>query len=351
MKRRSFLAAAGMAVAVGATRAATAETDREAVIDPLRPIVDPHHHLWDNPGSRYLFPELLGDLGEGHNIVQTVFVECGSMYRADGPAPMRVIGETEFANGVAAMSASGKYGACRAVSGIVGAADLTLGEEIRPVLEAHSQAAGSRFRGIRVRSAWDKSPLNGFTSDPANETLLANPSFRRGFALLEPMGLGFDAWCYHPQIPDVTNLARAFPGITIVLDHLGGPLRIGPYAADLNAAFGAWKTAMRELAKCPNVFVKLGGLGMNTFTHLYQRRPRPNSEQLATEWRPTIETAIEAFGADRCMFESNFPVDSDTCSYRTLWNVFKKIAAGASVSEKTALFFGTAKRVYRLDDV
>jgi predicted TIM-barrel fold metal-dependent hydrolase len=335
-------------MAAAGTLAPYAAAGREEVLDPLRPIVDPHHHAWDHPGSRYLFPELLSDLGSGHDIVQTMFVECGSMYRATGPVPMRVVGEVEFANGIAAMSASGQYGPCEVISGMVAAADLTLGEAIRPVLEAERDAAGQRLRGIRVSSTWDGAALNGFTSNTANRDLLASDGFRRGFALLAPMGLTFDAWCYHPQLGDVAALARAFPDTTIIVDHLGGPLRIGPYAGRDREVFAAWKAAILTLAKCPNVFMKLGGLGMPTFTRRDPSAPPPISAQLTAEWAPYIATAIESFGAGRCMFESNFPVDKATCDYRTLWNIFKTVSQGCSEDEKTALFSGTARRAYGL---
>ncbi|WP_119420461.1 amidohydrolase family protein [Desertibaculum subflavum] len=323
----------------------------EPAMEPELPIVDPHHHLWDRQGYPYLLPELLADLDSGHDIRATVFVECMSMYRADAASDMRPVGETEFVNGVAAMSASGGYGASRVCAGIVGFADLTLGDRARPVLEAHLQAGGGRFRGIRHAAGWDASEAvwNSHTHPP--EGLYRSPAFRTGFAQLAGLNLVFDAWLYHPQLSDVADLARAFPATAIVLDHVGGPIGIGPYAGREAETFARWKSEIAALAGCSNVVVKLGGLGMKIGVFDFHRRSEPaGSEELARAWRPWIETCIEAFGADRCMFESNFPVDKVTCSYRILWNAFKRLAAGASPTEKAALFSGTAKRVYRLPE-
>jgi predicted TIM-barrel fold metal-dependent hydrolase len=321
----------------------------EPAIEPDLPIVDPHHHLWDRPGYPYLLPELLADLGSGHNIRATVFVECMSMYRAGGAAESRPVGETEFVNGIAAMSASGNYGAALVCAGIVGFADLTLGDRVAPVLDAHIAAGGGRFRGIRHAAGWDASDQvwNSHTRPP--QGLYRSTAFRAGFAELTRRGLVFDAWLYHPQLADVVDLARAFPETTIVLDHVGGPVGIGPYAGRIDETFASWKAAIPMLAACPNVVVKLGGLGMKIGVFDFHRRPDPvGSEVLAAAYRPWIESCIEAFGTDRCMFESNFPVDKVTSSYAVLWNAFKRLAAGASPADKAALFAGTARRVYRL---
>ena len=320
----------------------------EAIIEPDLPIVDPHHHLWDRPGWRYLLPELLEDLSSGHNIVSTVYLQARTMHRAGGPEELRPVGETEFVNGVAAMSASGTYGKTRICEGIVGYADLRLGAGVRRVLEAHGRIT-ERFRGIRHISAWDE--FHGLRN-PAFEMppgLMATQGFREGFAVLEPMGLSFDAWLYHPQIDDLVSLARAFPQTRIVINHAGGPLGIGPYAGRRDEIFKTWSTAMRTLAKCPNVHAKLGGLGMklNGFGFEDKTDP-PSSDELAAAWKPYVETCIEAFGAGRCMFESNFPVDKGAYSYAVFWNACKKLAKGASAAEKSDLFAGTAVRFYRL---
>ena len=320
----------------------------EEILEPARPICDPHHHLWDHPRHRYLLDELLGDIGSGHDVRSTVFVECLSMYRADGPAALRPVGETEFVNGVAAMSASGRYGPARVAAGIVSFADLTLAEGAGAVLDAHL-AASPRFRGIRHAAGWDASDAirNSHTQPPPG--LLAERKFRRGFAELARRRLSFDAWCYHPQIPEVTDLARAFPDTTIVLDHFGGPLGIGPYQGRRAEIFAWWREAIRALAGCPNVVAKLGGILMplNGFG-FHKRAAPPTSAELAETTREWYLHAIDCFGPERCMFESNFPVDKVSMSYRVLWNAFKRLAAGFSAADKAALFHDTAARVYRL---
>jgi predicted TIM-barrel fold metal-dependent hydrolase len=340
----------------------------EAILEPELPIIDPHHHLWDRrnyatpaapehpfmtaiqDAKRYLLDELMADTGSGHNVIGTVFVECGAFYKAQGPVEMRVVGETEFVNGVAAMSASGLYGDFRACAGIVSRADLLLGDGVKPVLEAHIRAGGGRFRGIRNSASFeaDKEVLGPLNRVEAG--LYLRDDFRAGFRHLAPLGLSFDAWLLEPQLPDIVDLARAFPDTTIILDHVGTPLGRGSYTGRLEERFPTWKANIQELAKSANVNVKLGGLAM-AFCNFpsFLAEPRAPSTQLADEWRPYIETCIEAFGAERCMFESNFPVDLGSCSYATLWNAFKHLAKGASATEKTALFSGTATRVYKLD--
>jgi predicted TIM-barrel fold metal-dependent hydrolase len=322
---------------------------REPILEPELPIVDPHHHLWDHANHRYLLDELLADTGSGHNVVATVYIDCRSMYRADGPAETRPVGETEFANGVAAMSASGIYGPTRACAGIVSYVDMTLGARARDVLEAHLAAGNGRFRGIRHAGGWDPSPdvRNSHTDPPRG--LYAQADYRAGVAQLGALGLTYEAWQYHPQLADVVALARAVPQTTMILNHCGGPLGIGPYASRKDEVFARWKADMAELAKCPNVVVKLGGLGMDIGMFDHMRRPMPpGSRDIADAWKPWIETCIEAFGAERCMFESNFPVDKISTGYAVLWNAFKLMAAGASASEKAALFSGTARHIYRL---
>ena len=322
---------------------------KEDILEPDLPICDPHHHLWDHPGRRYLIDELIADTGSGHNVTSTVFVECMSMYRADGPAAMRPVGETEFVGGVAAMSRSGRYGPTRVAAGIVSFADLTLGEGVGPVLDAHI-AASPRFRGIRHAAGWDASDQvrNSHTNPPPG--LYGDGGFRRGFAELARRGLSFDAWLYHPQIPELTSLARAFPDTTIILDHFGGPLGIGPYENRRKEVFTFWRGAIRELAGCPNVVAKLGGLVMPLNGFGFHRGERPaTSAELVDATRDWHLHAIDCFGPARCMFESNFPVDKASCSYHVLWNSFKRIAAGFGAGDKAALFHDTAARAYRLD--
>jgi L-fuconolactonase len=342
----------------------------EPILEPDLPIVDPHHHLWDRPARllaalgdskhdftrviervpRYLLDELNADLNSGHHIRATVYMECGAFYRADGPPQMRSLGETEFVTGVAAMSASGVYGEARACAAMVGHADLTLGAPVAEVLEAHVVAAGGRFRGIRHAAASDPDPevLGPLHGRPAG--LYVDNTFREGFAQLAPLGLSFDAWMLEPQLPDLIDLARAFPETQIILDHVGTPLGLASYRGRREERFGIWRDTIRALAQSPNVAVKLGGLAMvfPAFDSFLADPPAPSS-QLAAEWKPYIETCIEAFGPDRCMFESNFPVDTGSCSYAVLWNAFKTIAAGYSPDEKAALFSGAATHVYRLN--
>jgi L-fuconolactonase len=330
----------------------------ESPIDPGLPVVDTHHHMYDRLPEkflslgggrrRYLLDELLADT-DGHNVVATVHVDAGAMYRIEGPREYRVVGETEFINGVAAMSASGLYGPSRVAAVMVGTTDLRFGDRVRGVLEAHIAAGGGRFRGIRQTGAWDADPsiFGGMFDNGAG--LYQEASFRRGFAYLAPLGLAFDAFVLAPQLADVADLASAFPDTPIVLDHAGGPVGIGPYRGRLPEQFPAWKRAIADIARRPNVTVKLGGLGsyMNGFPS-FGAQPPASSAQLAAEWRPYVETCIEAFGAARCMWESNFPVDAGSGSYGTVLNAYKRITAACSPLERADIFSGTALRTYRI---
>jgi L-fuconolactonase len=320
----------------------------EQILEPDLPIVDPHHHLWQRPGNPYYLPELIADTSTGHNIVATVFVECRAMYRKDGPDDRKSLGETEFVNGIAAQSASGGYGKTQACLGIVGNVDMRF-ERAKAALEAHVALAGGRFKGIRNVSPWHASGIRASTATPP-EGLLRDAAFRRGFAALGQLGLSFDAWLLHTQIDDVIDLARAFPGTTIILDHVGGPIGIGPYEGKRKEAFAEWQPKIKELARCPNVVVKLGGLAMHLSGFDFPERPKPpSSTELAEAWKPYIDVCIQAFGPERSMFESNFPVDKGMCSYPVLWNAFKRLASGFSAAEKTAMFRGTASKVYKLN--
>jgi len=322
----------------------------ETILEPDLPIVDPHHHLWERPDWTYMLDDLLADTNSGHNIVGTVFVQCRSMHRAGGPEAFRPVGETEFCNGVAAMSASGGYGHTKVNAGIVGHVDLRNGAAAAAVLEAHIRAGGGRFRGIRHITAYDPDPtlMNPAYTPPPG--LMFDKTFREGFAQLAPLNLTFDAWLYHPQIGDVAALARAFPGTGICLNHIGGPLAIGSYAGRREEVFAAWSKSIRDIALCPNVVVKLGGMAMRiNGWDFHEKIDPPTSAELAAAWTPYVETCIEAFGASRCMFESNFPVDKGSYSYAAYWNACKIMAKGASASEKADLFCGTAERFYRLE--
>jgi L-fuconolactonase len=322
----------------------------EPILDPDLPIIDTHHHLWDRPKHRYLLDEFLADIRTGHHIVATVFVECHAMYRAGGPKELQPVGETEFVAGIAAMSDSGIYGPTRIAAGIVGFADLTLGDRVESVLEAHIQAGGGRFRGVRHAAGWDASEVIGNSRTATGPHLVMRPDFRAGLTRLTALGLSLDAWLFHPQLADVIDLARTFPTTNMIMGHVGGPLGYGPYAGKGDEVFASWKAGMTELATCQNVVVKLGGIMMRLAAYNYRALPAPpSSAELAAYWRPYIETCIELFGPDRCMFESNFPVEKMGIGWTALWNAFKRLTAGASVEEKLALFSGTARRAYRLD--
>jgi L-fuconolactonase len=341
----------GTTVRGDAALAAWLAKHKEPALEPDLPIIDPHHHFWETEArGRYLLPDLLSDLGGGHNIVSTVFLECRAMYRKSGSREMAALGEVEFVNGIAAMSASGHYGNCRVAEAIVGGGDLTVGARVRELLEAEIAAAGGRLRGLRHGVAWDKhDSVQKHASRVVAEHQVMDPKFREGMAQLAPLGLSFESWQYHPQLPDAIDLARAFPGTTIILNHVGGILGVGPYAGRRAEILTEWRKNIVELAKCQNVSMKLGGLGMvSVGFDFHERDVPPSSEDLAASWRPYIEHCIEAFGPDRCMFESNFPPDKQSGGYTELWNAFKRITSGASASEKKALYSGTAARVYRI---
>jgi L-fuconolactonase len=319
---------------------------REDILEPELPIVDAHHHLWERPSGHYLLDELRADLAAGHDVRATVFIQCGYAYRDDGPVELRPVGETERIAAIAAQAAAvGAPGVC---AGIVGYCDFRLGDRVEALLEAHVAAGAGRFRGIRQSAGWDAAIVSTTSAVPPRGLLL-DPVFRAGLARLGSFGLSYECSLYHPQLPELADLARAFPDLPILANHCGGPIRIGPYAAHPADAFAAWRAALRELAACPNVTLKLGGQAMTIRGYIWHEEPLPpSSGELAAAWRPTMETCIEMFGASRCMFESNFPVDKGMCSYPVVWNAFKRLAAGCSDDEKAALFHGTAARFYRL---
>jgi predicted TIM-barrel fold metal-dependent hydrolase len=313
----------------------------EEILEPELLICDPHHHLWDRPDDRYMTEELNADLGSGHLIERTVFIECRSGYLVDGPDAFRPVGETEF---VVAAEPAGR------IAGIIGHADLRL-PEIDDVLHAHVEAGKGRFRGIRQMNAWDASTDVRRPTSTIPPHLLSDPDLRRGFPSLGHAGLIYETYLFHPQIPELTDLARAFPEVPIVLDHLGGPIGVGPYREHRDDVLMIWRTSLSDLATCPNVSLKLGGIGMPMFGQTWHERPDgASSNEIASAWGDDIRWCIETFGVERAMFESNFPVDKESCSYAALWNAFKIIATDASPSEKAALFHDTAVRTYRLDD-
>jgi predicted TIM-barrel fold metal-dependent hydrolase len=272
-------------------------------------------------------------------------------YRTAGPQAMQPVGETEYVVQAAraAQEARGDGAGTGIAQGIVGYADLRAGAAVREVLQAHMEAGQGRFRGVRHLATWDadSSLVNPLTAAP--QGLLLDPAYRQGVAQLAPLGLSFDAWLLFPQLPELLDLARAFPQTAVIINHCGGVARVGTYEGRQAEVFARWKTSMQALARLPNVYVKLGGLGMRINGFGFEKADRPPaSAQLAAAWRPWMETCIEAFGADRCMFESNFPVDKGSFSYATCWNAFKRLTAGASAAERQSLFEGTASRVYRL---
>ena len=330
-------------------------TRQEAALDPTLPVIDSHHHLYDRPGMRYLLDEYRRDIDCGHDVRASVFVQARAFLRADGPPHLQSLGETEFVNGVAAMSASGIYGPARLCAGIVGHIDLTLGDAVRPVLERHIALAGGsvedggRFRGVRQTLTWDRDTTLTNALYPTTETMMESPAFERGFSHLAPLGLSFEGWCFFHQLGRLAALARRHPDTAIVLNHGGGIVRIAGYASQRDEVFREWKRGLLQLAACPNVRVKLSGLGMRLGGFGFENLPQaPSSEQLAHAWRPWIGTCLEAFGASRCMFGSNFPVDKGSFAYSIGLNALKRLTAGASADEKADVFARTAQRFYRL---
>lgn len=328
---------------------------QEAPLDPQLPIVDSHHHLYDRPDSRYLLEDYLKDIQGGHDVRASVYLQARAMLRAEGPYHLRSLGETEFANGVAATSASGLYGPARVCAGIVGHVDLSLGAGVREVLERHIAVAGGtisqggRFCGIRQPLTWDsdKSLLNPVYK--LSEGLMESPAFRAGFSQLAPLGLSFDGWVFFHQLPKLAALARAFPHTPIVVNHCGGIIGILSYEGRRDEVYQTWRRGLAEVARCPNVSIKLSGLGMRLGGFgLEDGAHPPSSEQLAAAWRPWIETCIELFGPSRSMYGSNFPVDKGTHSHAIGLNALKRLVGQASPHERADIFSGSATRFYRL---
>ncbi|WP_240636152.1 amidohydrolase family protein [Caldimonas tepidiphila] len=329
-------------------RAEWLDQHHEEILEPALPIVDAHHHFYDRPGWRYLGEEYRDDIRSGHAIRASVYMQALTRYRSSGFEELKPVGETEYIAEVT--NADALAGPPPQIAaGIVSYADLRLGAAVREVLEAHLQAGRGRFRGVRHLTTWDAdaSLANPLTAAPPH--LLLDSSYRAGLAQLAPLGLSYDAWLFFPQLPELIETAKVYSDTTIIVNHCGGIVRIGAYQDRRDEVFERWSTSMRELARLPNVYVKLGGLGMRINGFDFQKHEiPPSSELLARTWRPWLETCIEAFGADRCMFESNFPVDKGSYSYAILWNAFKRLTAGYSESERQALFEGTATRVYRI---
>ena len=325
---------------------------QEPTLEPELPICDPHHHFWDFrperiPYQRYLIHELAADINSGHNVRSTVFIETRAMYRPDGPDELRPVGEVEFVQGLAAASASGLYGPARAAAGIVGHANLNLGQRVEPALEALQAASPNRFRGIRQSAAWDPHPD---VDNRAPEGMLASQQFRVGAKVLARRGLSLDTTVYFPQLPELANFARAVPDLTIILNHIGGLLRVGPYANRDDEVLPTWRQGIDAVAACPNINVKLGGVGQPRYGFDWYARTQPiGSEELSQGLAPLMNYCIEKFAPQRCMFESNFPPDKVSYSYNVLFNAFKRLSKGYSASERAAMFHDTAARVYRID--
>ena len=328
---------------------------QEPTLEPEIPICDPHHHFWDFrtariPYQRYLLHELADDINSGHNVRSTVFVEARAMYRADGPEEMRSVGEVEFVQGLAAASASGLYGPGRAAAAIVGNANLNLGDRVEPVLEALRAASPNRFRGIRHSVTWDPHPEVENTTTHKMEGQLASDNFRAGSRVLARMGLSLEGWMFFPQLPELADFAKAVPDLTIILNHIGGLLRVGPYANRDDEVLATWRSGIAAVADCPNVYIKLGGIGMPRTGFDWHTRDEPiGSEELAGAMAPFMTHCIDKFGPDRSMFESNFPVDKASYSYHVMYNAFKRLSKGYSPAERAAMFHDVAARVYRMD--
>ena len=330
------------------------ELTQEETLEPDLPICDPHHHFWDFrperiPYQRYLLHELAADINAGHNVRSTVFIEARAMYRAEGPEEMRPVGEVEFVQGLAAASATGLYGPGQAAAAIIGHANLNLGAAVEPALEALQAASPSRFRGIRHSVTWDPHPEVDNTAAHNMEGQLASANFRAGAQALSRMGLSLEGWLYFPQLPELADFAKAMPDLTVILNHIGGLLRVGPYGGREEEVMGIWKSGIAAVAACPNVVVKLGGIGMPRTGFDWHTRNRPiGSEELAEAMAPLMNYCIEQFGPSRCMFESNFPVDKVSYSHHILYNAFKRLSAGYSATERADMFHDTAARAYRI---
>ena len=318
---------------------------QEEILEPELPIIDAHHHLWLREPPPYFLREFVHDLDTGHNVVATVYVEGHSMYRQDGPEEMRPVGESEFVSGMAAMSDAGQFGSTRVCRAMVGHADMMQGADVARVLDAHEIASGGRFRGVRVATGWHADA--SLHRPQSQQYYLTEKPVREALGVLQDRGLVLDSWLYHTQLAEVAEVANAFPGLSIVLNHTGVPIIGGPNRNRESEVFDEWRDGICELSRCPNVNLKLGALPVRKKDRENQELP-PTSTDLQRAWGPWIETSIEFFGPDRCMFESNFPVHKNWCSYPVLWNGFKRITGGCSTEEKRAMYLETANRVYRV---
>ncbi|MFT3800914.1 MAG: amidohydrolase family protein [Burkholderiaceae bacterium] len=327
----------------------------EPILRPELPIIDAHHHLWDRDYYPYELDRLLADFDSGHDVRASVFVQCRAKYHEHASETLAPVGETEYVNRAAdeSLAIRGRDGRVRhANAGIVAWADLSLGARVEETLAAHAAAAPARLRGIRNIAAWDADAGINTSVYAPPPGMLADRRFREGFARLAPRELSFDTWLYHTQLDELDDLAAQFPDTRIIVDHMGGPIGIGRYAARRDQVFADWRAAIGRIARRPNVAMKLGGMAMPIFGFDLRARPVPlDSAATARLWQPYVDVCIDAFGPSRCMFASNFPVDKGSVSYPILWNAFKRMAAGYTEAEQARLFAGTAADVYRLDDV
>lgn len=316
---------------------------QEEVLAPGQPILDCHHHLWDRAEGRYRAEELMADVGAGHDVRASVYIQCRTGYRTDGPEALRPVGEVETV-------LDWTNGQERFPAGIVAMADLQLGSGVRPVLEALAEAGQGRVKGIRNTTAWHADPAVRSNPNPPPDGLLRSDAFLAGAQAVAAEGLSLDVWAYQTQLDEVRALAEAVPELTVIVDHCGGPLGVGPHDRFAPETFTAWRDALTPIAALPNTRVKIGGFGLGLFGWRYADAPEPpQSETLAADWRPWVETCLDLFGVERAMFESNFPVDKGQVSYRTLWNTFKRLAAPLSEDERDGLFWRSAARAYGIE--
>jgi len=326
---------------------------QEETLEPEISICDPHHHFWvarPEPVhyQQYLLPELSSDVGSGHNVKSTVFIEVRCEYRTDGPDEMKPVGEVEYIQTIADAADAGNEGLTKAAAAIIGHADLKLGDGVRPVLEAMQAASPNRFRGVRHSVGYDESP------ELANRDIkgaLGTDGYRAGAKVLASMGLVLENSLYYHQLSELADFARAVPELPIVLNHIGGLVRVGPYANRDEEVMPEWRKGVEEVSKCPNIIMKLGGVGQLRYGYYWHDRETAiGSEELAQELGPLMEHCIQQFGPDRCMFESNFPVDKISYSYNVIYNAFKRLSKGYSPTERAAMFHDTAARVYNISD-
>tara|TARA_B100001142_G_scaffold213228_1_gene211339 strand:+ start:1885 stop:2913 length:1029 start_codon:yes stop_codon:yes gene_type:complete len=323
---------------------------KEEIINPELPIIDPHHHLWNGDNQLassfpYLIDNLSEDTNSGHNIVGTIFMECAQGYYHEGEDKYKPIGETEYVMKV--IKDSKKTSNSANIIGIISFADLMLGSEVKDVLNQHILIGEGLFKGIRHAAGWDQSnEIHNSHSNPI-KNIYYDPSFRKGAEELIKLNLTFDAWHYHNQISDLSIFAKDYPELTIIHDHFGGPLGVGPYQGKKQEIFKKWKDDISQLSENKNVHSKLGGLAMPVNGWNFHKQDKPaTSDQIIEMHYDYYLHAIECFGVDRCMFESNFPVDRRSISYHVLWNAFKKMVSNYSNEDKNKLFFQNAKDIY-----